>query len=45
MGALLEPAIAASDNDKVGLILALNSAIPCIFAAFCFYMAGNPYEE
>ena len=32
-------------NNTVGLILALNTTIPCFLAAICFYMAGAPYSE
>lgn len=32
------------DITTIGYILALNTCIPCLLAAICFYKAGTPYE-
>ena len=29
----------------VGVIMAVNTSVPCLVAAFCFYMAGGHYSE
>ena len=36
---------AGTDQRTIGLIMACNTAIPCLLAAGCFWMAGNPYAE
>lgn len=30
---------------KLGVIITLNTSLPCLLAAFCFYKSGKPYEE
>ena len=32
-------------QKRYGLILCLNTAIPCLLASFCFYMSGKYYAE
>lgn len=34
------------DPDNMeGKIIALNTMIPCLLAAICFYIAGFPYQK
>lgn len=31
--------------DNIGLLLMLNTAIPCLIATLCFYKSGKPYAK
>ena len=44
LGALIGK-YAEDDMNTLGYILAASASIPCLIAAFCFYMAGFHYAE
>ena len=44
LGALIDT-YAEHDMKTLGYILAASASIPCLVAAFCFYMAGFHYAE
>ena len=31
--------------EDLGIVITVNTAIPCLLAAFCFYKSSAPYEE
>jgi hypothetical protein len=31
--------------DDLGYVITVNTAIPCLLAAFCFYKSAQPYAE
>lgn len=47
MGALIGPLnLEAPENiELLGIVLTLNTALPCLFASICFYMSGPHYER
>ena len=36
--------IDVNNQTAFGHILAFNTAVPCVFATICFYLAGSHYE-
>ena len=32
-------------SNTIGVIIAINTTVPCLLAAFCFYMAGGHYVK
>jgi hypothetical protein len=44
VGALID-SCGGHECEQLGVIMTLNTAVPCLIGSFCFFMAGKPYAD